>query len=384
MLLRVPHYYKNFKCIASDCKDNCCIGGWEIDIDDETANYYKTVSGAFGERLQAAIGRTDSYCFRLKDGRCPFLDHNNLCEIYQQLGADKLGVVCTQFPRFSEYFGKVKETGIGLACEEAARIILYDKERFLTESMPLDEEEIQDTEYDEQLGKVLLQYREQLFSYVESEKESIAEQLIQMLVSSYAIQRYINDNDYDGIEQYVRQLSLGKEHIDIDSTSEGASCSSLEEGVSRIITAYMDLEAINNRWIQEIQCVQDMLHGAETDYDAVSKEYTVDVRAFEFQFKNVIKYYLFRYLLKAAYDHDLFGKAQLIAANYLVLRDMDLYYWLAGGKHLDLNKREEIVHIFSREVEYSEDNLWALAETFLFDDIFSIASLVRLLDLLKL
>lgn len=382
MVLNVPHYYKHFQCIAAACKDNCCIGGWEIDIDDETVKYYRTVPGPFGERLQAAICETDSYCFQLRDGRCPFLDHNNLCEIYQRLGADKLGVVCTQFPRFSEYFGGVKETGIGLACEEAARIILYDKARFSLESMPLDEEETQDSEYDEQLGQVLLQYRDRLFSYVESEEGAVADQLIQMLESSYAIQIYINDNDYEGIEQYLRQLSLGSEHI--GSVSAEPFGGSPEEGVSRIITAYTELEAINDRWIQEIHCVQDILHKAETDYDTVSKEYAVDVKAFEYQFKNLIKYYIFRYLLKAAYDHDLFGKIQLIVSNYLVLRDMDLYYWLIGGKRLDLNNREEIVHIFSREVEYSEDNLWALAEAFLFDDIFSIASLVRLLDLLKI
>ena len=46
------------------------------------------------------------------------------------LGEDKMGVVCTQFPRYTEYYGAVKETGIGLACEEAARIICQDKEAF--------------------------------------------------------------------------------------------------------------------------------------------------------------------------------------------------------------------------------------------------------------
>ena len=123
MIQRVPHYYKAFHCIASDCRDNCCVGGWEIDIDEETAQYYLSMEGEFGDRLRNSITRTDEYCFRLKDGKCPFLDSRGLCEIYQVLGEDKMGVVCTQFPRYTEYYGAVKETGIGLACEEAARII---------------------------------------------------------------------------------------------------------------------------------------------------------------------------------------------------------------------------------------------------------------------
>ena len=33
MRFRVPGYYKQFTCIADRCIDNCCFGGWQIDID---------------------------------------------------------------------------------------------------------------------------------------------------------------------------------------------------------------------------------------------------------------------------------------------------------------------------------------------------------------
>ena len=140
MIQRVPHYYKAFHCIASDCRDNCCVGGWEIDIDEETAQYYLSMEGEFGDRLRNSITRTDEYCFRLKDGKCPFLDSKCLCEIYQVLGEDKMGVVCTQFPRYTEYYGAVKETGIGLACEEAARIrkhLHLMRKRFRKKKFPM-------------------------------------------------------------------------------------------------------------------------------------------------------------------------------------------------------------------------------------------------------
>ena len=41
MRVIVPEYYKEFKCIASKCKNNCCIG-WEIDIDKDTYELYKS------------------------------------------------------------------------------------------------------------------------------------------------------------------------------------------------------------------------------------------------------------------------------------------------------------------------------------------------------
>ena len=39
MILRVPSYYKTFQCIADKCEHSCCIG-WEIDIDEDSYDYY--------------------------------------------------------------------------------------------------------------------------------------------------------------------------------------------------------------------------------------------------------------------------------------------------------------------------------------------------------
>ena len=51
MILRVPSYYKTFQCIADKCEHSCCIG-WEIDIDEDSYDYYMGIDGALGERLK--------------------------------------------------------------------------------------------------------------------------------------------------------------------------------------------------------------------------------------------------------------------------------------------------------------------------------------------
>ena len=56
--IRRPAYYKAFRCIGSDCTENCCIG-WEIDVDEDSLAYYETVPGDFGERLRASIAPAD-------------------------------------------------------------------------------------------------------------------------------------------------------------------------------------------------------------------------------------------------------------------------------------------------------------------------------------
>ena len=50
-LLLEPAYGKKLKCLAGDCPENCCME-WIIDIDDETAAYYRTVQGEFGDELR--------------------------------------------------------------------------------------------------------------------------------------------------------------------------------------------------------------------------------------------------------------------------------------------------------------------------------------------
>ena len=90
MILRMPHYYKAFRCIADKCRDNCCIG-WEIDIDEKTACTYEGAGGEFGERLRKniAVGETVSFILG-ENERCPFLNSRKLCDIILNMGEESL------------------------------------------------------------------------------------------------------------------------------------------------------------------------------------------------------------------------------------------------------------------------------------------------------
>ena len=380
MIKRVPHYYDEFTCIASECKDNCCIGGWEIDIDDETANYYLNLSGEFGDRLRKAIGRTDEYCFKLKDGKCPFLDNHNLCEIYKELGEDKMGVVCTQFPRYTEYFGNIKEMGIGLACEEAERIILTDKKPFLLVSIDIDEEEIEDEEFDSGLSEYLFELRDIIFNMLDNENINLYQKMIYLIAIGHDIQTLINLNDFVKIGHYINDLKtkwLSSVKTKYDNIATGYS-----GDVSNIIMAYNELEILNEQWPETINDIFEILYDEDTSkeqYNKVLKEYWTVIRDRDYEYCNMLKYFIFRYFMKAAYDHDVFGKVQLAVTNFFVIRDMDIVRWLKNDKMFDLQDRIDTVHIFSREVEYSEDNLEVLAEEFIFDDIFKAENLIALL-----
>ncbi len=125
MDILVPEYYPEFECIADRCRHSCCIG-WEIDIDEDTAEYYGEIGGELGLRLRENITCADGcHSFRLGEAeRCPFLNEEGLCDIICQLGEDALCQICADHPRFKNYLSELTEVGLGLCCEAAAQLIL--------------------------------------------------------------------------------------------------------------------------------------------------------------------------------------------------------------------------------------------------------------------
>ena len=121
MKVYFPSYYRDFKCIADRCRHSCCVG-WEIDVDDGTVEVYEGLGGELGREIRSHIsGGVIGMC---SDGRCPFLDSRGLCRIISSLGEEYVSDICREHPRFYHSVGGRVEGGIGISCEEAARIIL--------------------------------------------------------------------------------------------------------------------------------------------------------------------------------------------------------------------------------------------------------------------
>ena len=131
MKLIAPAYYQDFRCIAGACRHSCCIG-WEIDIDEDTRDYYATIPGPLGDKLAACIAdEEESSHFILQEHeRCPFLQEDGLCQLICTLGEDSLCQICADHPRFYNEWADRTEVGLGLCCEAAAALILRQEEPF--------------------------------------------------------------------------------------------------------------------------------------------------------------------------------------------------------------------------------------------------------------
>ena len=205
MKVYAPDYYAGFRCIAGACRHSCCVG-WEIDVDPETMERYRAMGGALGEKLKRCIEPGPVPHFRLSEGeRCPFLTDQNLCEIILRAGDGALCQICADHPRFRNYWSDRIEIGLGLACDEAARLILTSPRPLRLVPVAVEADEEPEAPSEEETA--LLAYRDQLLSSV-SGSGPLAR------LREYLIYRHLADALYDGrVAERARLVDRAYERI---------------------------------------------------------------------------------------------------------------------------------------------------------------------------
>ena len=180
MKLYAPKYYKKFKCIADKCQHSCCIG-WEIDIDSETMKKYKTLSSGYGKEILKSVEKGEVPHFRLAENeRCPHLDENGLCRIITECGEDCLCHICREHPRFYNDTPYGKEVGLGIACEEACRLVLSSDEYSVIEEIG----DVEGEEYEFFFDPI--KEREKIYNLL-SDISISYEQRLEMIAKEYGI-----------------------------------------------------------------------------------------------------------------------------------------------------------------------------------------------------
>ena len=191
MLYTYPHYYRKFQCIASECEDTCCAG-WEIMIDDKALEKYKKAKGPVGNRLKNSINWKEG-SFLQYHHRCAFLNDENLCDLYTEMGPDSLCRTCRMYPRHVEEFEGSREYSLCLSCMEAAKIILgcEEKVQFLTKE---DEKEETYEDFDFFLYTKLMDARDLIFKILQDRSLDMRLRMAEVLALAHDLQRRVRDN----------------------------------------------------------------------------------------------------------------------------------------------------------------------------------------------
>lgn len=347
--IRRPSYYKDFHCIASDCTENCCIG-WEIDVDEDTLAYYKSIGSDFSRRLCAAITPADEQAgenahFILDEReRCPFLNERNLCEVYLNLGEEHMAQICTDHPRYYEWFAGGREDGVGLCCEAAAELILQKR------GYPQWDVTGEADEEPDEFEQALFAMRDRLFAIIKPETPaSFDEKLDRLHLACCDMQ-----NEYDDL---LFPVEGDAEYADEEDEPFRWSAMFWSEACLKALTErLMSLEINKDDWrglLADVHARIPELLAHRADFLAAYAD-----RLYEYD--ELLEYFVYRHFMKALGDDVLIEKVQFALICTCFIQLLGIYRWLTDGR---LTHWEQIClcKACSREIEYNEDNVEAVS-----------------------
>ena len=391
MKLRVPDYYSEFSCIADKCKDSCCIG-WEIDIDEDTHEYYNFVEGEFGDRLRENMYVTEDgdYSFKLKKhGRCPFLNSRNLCDICIELGEEALSEVCTEYPRFAIEYEDVLQKCLSLSCEEVGRILFTREEpvKFvemelsdceMNEDMQTDpnngEDVVFEYEYETEIRsdeyyyseyeyavspKFMEEVQENLIDILQDRNVSIWKRIINYLKFAELIQDTINtDSEPQSMEHYREKVTKAESELSDYSSKK------IFAGFSSIFSIFEDMETLDIEWDNAKKKMLQVFQNNE--YGDILQDFLQSKDMFEKDYEHLMVYFTFRYMMNAVYDSNVISYAKLAIVFTMMIRDMDAVRFHLNGGSFSIHDRIDVARIFSKEVEHSQENVEHAREELMF------------------
>ena len=312
MLITKPAYFEDFHCIADRCPDSCCKE-WDVQVDAASAEVYRSLPGALGDRLREVLRAEDGETvMTIIDGRCPMWRDDGLCRIQAELGEEALCKTCREFPRLTHDYGDFVERQLELSCPEAARILLT------APMLPAITEEVPGgcaPEYDQEAMAVLKQTRSCMLEILADDSRDVRETLALALLYGYQAQ---GELDGDEIQPFDAGTAM-------ESIREFAKPGSIRD----VLDFFGELEILTPQWEARLQ---DPCTGAMPDMA-----------------RSLARYLVERYWLQAVSDYDLACRVKFLLISCLVVSAL-------GGSFI------ETAQLYSKEIENNCDNVEAILD----------------------
>lgn len=342
MLYVSPSYYKNFICTASHCRDNCCRVDWEIALDRQTYDQYRNAAEPFRSKLLSAVSESDGkYCISRSHGACPLLRDDGLCEVVLTLGEEYLGFICRTHPRYINPYSDREEIGIGLACEEAARLIMTDPEPGALDMLGSPDKSVQQEE-----TEAYLLMRQNMTDFIAGDGE-LFEKIAGVLKYAEEISNCLSAEELSAkAKEKIKPQSIGQ-----------TPCF---ENISEIVQKFLEYEILDSKWINVLNSLCIDLKGRSARDNSHTDELS-----------RIFIYFLYRYFVLFATASGALFAVKFAVVSTVLLRELFV------GKSFD--ERVMLAHMFSKEIEYSDENLDDLRLDMFVDEVFEIPEIMKIL-----
>ena len=402
MRYRIPMYYSGFACTGAECEDTCCRG-WQIGIDETSYAYYRQVPGAFGRRLRQNIqpgdtgGNGGERTFALNGRDCAFLNQEGLCDIYTELGKERLCRTCRTYPRHMEDYGELREVMLSLSCPEAARLILEDDSRgacrIVEQKTGKRSQYERSRDPDPELLSCMLEARRTIICLIKNRSVGIRDRMAMALSYAHDLQYHLNRIRQSGHlhpemrrRRVIRRLS--KRYL------SGGAPARFVNHLEPFRGRGKERENRMAAWMRELQTLEPVLSQWEKKqgsictglYHRKSREayrelehaFEKEAAVLEQEWENLFLYFSYTYLLGACYDEDLYSKVKFAVFSVMVIREWCLFQYQKTGA-VSKEKLVDAAYRYSREVENSDENLETLEALFRENPLFRLNSMLVVL-----
>ncbi|MDO4323544.1 MAG: flagellin lysine-N-methylase [Lachnospiraceae bacterium] len=420
MKYTVPDYYREFKCIASDCPATCCAG-WQIVIDEKSLKRYEAFRGPFGSRLANSIDWREK-TFQQYGKRCAFLNEENLCDIYAEAGPEMLCRTCRRYPRHVEEFENEREISLSLSCPVVAEMLMGRRQKVFFIERQNDLEEKEDEEFDFFLYSALQDCRKLMLQILQDRGKQIEIRMAAVLALAHDVQNRIDSRrifDIEALlerygrvgaseglrrklERYRKTEACGPEKGNQEEVRGSRAGMQKDQGSAavqmnrsrRLLRLLNELEVLDETWPRWLRLCRETLYGKggaeylrqrmncakiwrqesaekdcakiwrqESTWESRAEDRTQDCSWADIELEQLMVYFLFTYFCGAVYDGDVLSKTKMAVVSTLILREMELTQQIRKGSAvITREERAQIAWRYSRELEHSDLNLNKMEE----------------------
>ena len=334
MIIEYPSYYEKFHCIGGRCKDTCCAG-WEVDVDEDSSAYYRSLPGAFGEKLRAHLREEKGECYfpLTAEGSCPFLQKDHLCEMFITLGEESLCQTCTEYPRYFMDIGNYEQIDMSLSCMELGRIFFTECEK---------------VEYIRSENELLGE------NITEEEQET----LIEVLALRNQCIQLLQAGNGTFLERMKNVRALVSKAQSLDPEEADQERGYLQEDFPALVERMKHLDSLRPEWDA---LVLRYARACEDPHfmDALPQCMDAEGAKLDAWFTKLSVYFIYRYFIDTCLDGDIEIELCLVHRSLMMLLFM-LYERWTVQKALEVEDVIDLSHLFSKEVEHDEGNVQIL------------------------
>ena len=384
-----PSYMNKFKCIGEKCSDSCCVG-WNIEIDKKSyQNYRKCTNKSFRVNLDLKIKRnrksnSDSNYAKIilneDNGKCPFLNEENLCDIYINMGQQYMSTTCSAYPRSHNKVNNILEESLTLSCPEAAKLVLDNESIMTFEEIMYDNKKTIIKKKIDTHKKIPQNYLEKYFwdlriaaiDIIQNRNYSIDERIIVLGLLCDEINKFINNGSEDSIlniiNKHITRVSNKsyKEFINDIPININIKVSLIRkiEGIKLLRGVNEKLSNLLAKALFGIGCI----NGA-TNED-VFKKYLIAKDKYdnsvEKRYSYILENYLVNHIFKNTFPltnrNNIFDEYILMCVYYSLIK-FNLI-GLSAERELDKEEIIDFIQKFSRGIEHDPNYIKTLYENF--------------------